>query len=78
MLLLWKSRTFYKRMPKKDTRPGRTTTIVSNGGSSSRTGSGYKEVFKLPGISTTQTYKQGFNISDRTKEQRDGNHIKDQ
>jgi hypothetical protein len=78
MLLLWKSRTFYKGMAKKETRPGRRTTTVLNSSSSSRTGRGYKEVFKLPGISTTQTYKQGFNISDRTKEQRHGNHIKDQ
>jgi hypothetical protein len=50
MLLLWKSRTFYRGMPKKETRPGRRTTTVSKGGSSSRIGRGYKEVFKLPGI----------------------------
>jgi hypothetical protein len=78
MLLLWKSRTFYKGMPKKETRPGRRTTTVSNGGSSSGTGRRHKEVFKLPGISTKQNYKQGFNISNWTKEQRHGNHIKDQ
>jgi monoamine oxidase len=78
MLLLWKNRTFYKGMPKEETRPGGRTTTVSNGGSPSRTGRQYKEVFKLQGISTKQTYKQGFNISDRTKEQRHGNHIKDQ
>jgi hypothetical protein len=65
-------------MPKKETRPGRRTTTVSDGGSSSGTGRGYEEVFQLPGISTKQNYKQGFNISDRTKEQRHGNHIKDQ
>jgi hypothetical protein len=69
MILLWKSRTFYKGMPKEETRSGGRTTTVSNGGSSSRTGRRYKEVFKLQGISTKQTYKQGFNISNRTKEQ---------
>jgi hypothetical protein len=78
MLPLWKSRTFYKGMPKEKTRPGRRTATISNGGSPSRTGRRYKEVFKLSGISTTHTYKQGFNMSDRTKEQRHGNHIKDQ
>jgi monoamine oxidase len=78
MLLLWKNRTLYKGMPKEETRPGGRMTTVLNGGSPSRTGRRYKEVFKLQGISTKQTYKQGNNISDRTKKQRYGNHIKDQ
>jgi hypothetical protein len=78
MLLLWENITLYKGMPKEETRPRGRATTVSNGSSPSRTGRRYKEAFKLPGISTKQTYKQGFNISDRTKEQRHGNHIKDQ
>jgi hypothetical protein len=69
MLLLWKNRTLYKGMQKEEMRPGRRTTTVSNGSSPSRTGRQYKEVFKLQGISTKQTYKQGINISDRTKKQ---------
>jgi hypothetical protein len=78
MLLLWKNRTLYKRMPKEETRPGGRTTTISNSGSPSRTGRQLKEVFKLQGIPTKQTYIQGINISNRTKEQRYGNHIKDQ
>jgi hypothetical protein len=50
MLLLWKNRTLYRGMPKEETRPGGRMTTVSNGGSSSRTGRQYKEVFKLQGI----------------------------
>jgi hypothetical protein len=68
MLLLWKDRALYKGMPKEETRPGGRTTTISNGGSPSRTGRQYEEIFKLQGISTKPTYKQGFNISNRTKE----------
>jgi hypothetical protein len=74
MLLLWKNRTFYKGILKEETRPGGRTITVSNGSSPSRTRRRYKEVFKLQGISTKQTYKQGFNISNKSKEQRHGNH----
>jgi hypothetical protein len=75
MLLLWKNRTLNKGMPKKETRPGGRTTTISNGGSPSRTlGRQYEDIFELQKISIKPTYKQSLNISNRTTEQRHGNH----